>query len=121
MAGRFDLVEEPALAAAPIVLLGLPRLDGPGQHAEKLIAQQIGFAGIEAIESPRPDQRLGAAGAHVPGRDPFEEVVQAQERAIQLACLDDRLDGLEPDPLDRSPTQSGSSPRWRPENRHAPR
>ena len=58
--------------------------------------------GIEAIECPGVDQRLDAAGADLLGRDPLEEVVEAQERALLLACLDDRLDGLESDPLDRS-------------------
>ena len=70
VAGRFELVEEAALTAAPIVLLGLARLNRPRQHAQELTAQQIGLAGVEAIERPRPDQRLGAAGADVPGRRP---------------------------------------------------
>ena len=102
LAGRFELVEEPALAASPIVLLGLARLDRPRQHAQELTAQQIGLAGVEAIEGARPDQCLGAAGPHVPGGDALEEVVQALKRALELARLDDRLDGLESNPLDRS-------------------
>ena len=69
--------------------------------------KQIGFAGIEAIESTRPDQRLGAAGSHVLGRDPFEEIVQALERAASDSrALTIASTALNPTPL------IAPSPKW---------
>ena len=95
--GRLQIVEQPALAAAAVVLLGLPCLDGARQDRQKLRPP-----GPQAIEGPRPDQRFRAAATHITRRDPLEELVQTVERTSLLAGLHDRLDRLDPNPLDRA-------------------
>ena len=70
--------KKPALAAAAIVLLGLSRLDRARQHAEKLVAQQIGLAGSRQSKAPARIKVSTQPAPDVPGRDPFEEVVEAR-------------------------------------------
>ena len=72
-----QIVEEPALAAAAVVLLGLARLDRARQDRQELCARRA----PRQSNAPARIKRLGAAAADFAGRDPLEEVVQALERA----------------------------------------
>ena len=94
--GRLEVVEEPALAAAAIVLLGLAGLDGARQDARscarRASRQSNAPAWIKVSTQPLPTSLVETRS---------KKSSRLEERAPLLPRLDDRLDRLEPDPLDR--------------------
>ena len=94
--GRGEHLEEAALAALAVLLRGLPGLRGAGRTASHWLRRAPRWSNAPALISASTQAWLT-----VPCGDALEQVVEPGERPALAAGLDDRVDGLAADPLDR--------------------